>query len=279
MGVKIRVLTGNGGKNKTMISIYKKYHVAYWCIGIVEIIGMVIANLWFCRHTWVPAIPVTAVTILLVMVDAFIFTKLTSKKLSNEVLPLFYNCQVHKFIDEMNRLFAKKAKGPVVSMYNSIVARGYGSIDDYDSVYECCQKIKSKGYKSEYHRLMIEYYLKNDQFDKAQEEMDALRKLMEKMKNPKYIESCEDSIKNAEFYMRIQQGNYEGAEEHYQKQLDTIKPLYPITEASYSHALGKLLVLKGEPERARKYLQVAIDLGGDTKYKKFAEELLQEINQ
>ena len=99
------------------------------------------------------------------------------------------------------------------------------------------------------------------------------------MKNPKYIESCEDSIKNAEFYMRIQQGNYEGAEEHYQKQLDTIKPLYPITEASYSHALGKLLFLKGEPERARKYLQVAIDLGGDTKYKKFAEELLQEINQ
>jgi hypothetical protein len=41
--------------------------------------------------------------------------------------------------------------------------------------------------------------------------------------------------------------------------------------------LGKLLFLKGEPERARKYLQVAIDLGGDTKYKKFAEELLQKI--
>ena len=261
-----------------MISIYKKYHIAYWCIGIVEIIGMIIANLWFCRHTWVPAIPITAVTILLVLVDAFIFTKLTSKKLSNEVLPLFYNCQVHKFIDEMNMLFAKKAKGPVVSMYNAIVARGYGSIDDYDSVYECCKKIKSKGYKSEYHRCMIEYYLKNDQLDKAQEEIEALRKLMEKMKNPKYIEGCETTIKNAEFYMRIQQGNYEGAEEHYQKQMDTIKPLYPITEASYSHALGKLLVLKGEPERARKYLQTAVDLGGDTKYKKFAEELLAKLD-
>lgn len=93
-----------------MISIYKKYHIAYWCIGIVEIIGMIIANLWFCRHTWVPAIPITAVTILLVLVDVFIFTKLTSKKLSNEVLPLFYNCQVHKFIDEMNMLFAKRQK-------------------------------------------------------------------------------------------------------------------------------------------------------------------------
>ena len=261
-----------------MIYIYKKYHIAYWCIGILEIIGMVIANLILCRRTWLPAIPVTAVTILLVLVDAGIFTRLTSKKFANEVFPFFYNCQVHKFIDETNRLFANKAKGPVASMYNSIVARGYGSIDDYDSVYECCKKIKTKGYKSEYHRLMIEYYLKKDQFDKAQEEMDALRKLMEKMKNPKYKEGCDTSIKNAEFYMRIQQGNYEGAEEHYQKQLDTIKPLYPITEASYSHALGKLLFLKGEPERARKYLQTAVDLGGDTKYRKFAEVLLEKID-
>ena len=261
-----------------MISIYKKYHIAYWCVGIIEIIGMVIANLRFCKHSWLPAIPITAVTIMLVLVDVFIFMRLSSKKLSNEVLPLFYNCHVHAFIDEMNRLFEKKAKGTTVSLYNSIVARGYGSIDDYDSVYECCQKIKAKGYKSEYHKLMIEYWLKNDQFDKAREEMEALGKLMEKMKNPKYIEGCEAAIKNAEYYMRIQQGNYEGAEEHYQKQLDTIKPLYPITEASYSHALGKLLILKGEPERARKYLQVAIDLGGDTKYKKFAEELIKKLD-
>ena len=239
---------------------------------------MIIADFLLCRHSWYPAIPVTAVTIMLVLVDAFIFTRLTSKKFSNEVFPLFYNCQVHKFIDETNRLLAKKAKGPVVSLYNSVVARGYGSIDDYDSVYECCRKIKTKSYKSEYHRLMIEYCLKNNQFDKANEEIEALRKLMEKMKNPKYIEGCDTSIKNAEFYMRIQQGNYEGAEEHYLKQLDTIKPLYPITEASYSFALGKLLILKGEPERARKYLQVANDLGGDTKYKKFAEELLKKLD-
>lgn len=262
-----------------MISIYRKYHIAYWCTGIVEIVGMVTAILLLCRHSWYPAIPVTAVTVILVLIDAFIFTRLASKKLSNEVLPLFYNCQVHKFIDEMNRLFVKKAKGTVVSLYNSVVARGYGSIDDYDSVYECCRKIKAKGYQSEYHMFMIEYYLKKEQFDKAQEEIEALRKLMEKMKNPKYIESCGISIKNAEYYIRIRQGNYEGAEEYYQKQLDTIKPLYPITEASFSHALGKLLILKGEPERARKYLQTAIDLGGDTKYRKFAEELLRQIDQ
>ena len=94
----------------------------------------------------------------------------------------------------------------------------------------------------------------------------------------KYKENSELNIKNAEFYIRIKQGNYEGTEEHYLNALQTIKPLYPITEASYTHALGKLLILKGEPERAKEYLQVACDIGGDTKYKKFAEELLQKID-
>lgn len=267
----------HGGKNKTMISIYRKYHIAYWCVGIALIIGLVIANFTLCKHNWYPAIPVTAVTIILVLVDAFVFTKLASKKLTNEVLPLFFNCQVHDYINEMNRLFAEKAKGANVSLYNSLVARGYGSIDDYDSVYECCQKIKAKAYKAEYHKLMIEYYLKNEQIDKAEDEIEELRKLTEKMKNLKYKEGSETSIKNAEYYIRIRQGIYEGAEEHYLKMLDTIKPLYPITEASYSFALGKLLVLKGEPERARKYLQTATDLGGDSKYKKFAEGFLQKI--
>lgn len=262
-----------------MISIYRKYHIAYWCVGIIEIIVMVAVMIGFWRDVWYFPVLVTLATIPFIMVDVVVFMRLASKKLSKEVLPLFYNCQVHEFINELNRLFAKKAKGTNISLYNSLVARGYGSIDDYDSVYECCQKIKAKGYKAECHRSMIEYYLKNEQFDKAQEEMEALRKLMEKMKNPKYIEGCELSIKNAEYYIRIKQGNYEGAEEHYQKQLDTIKPLYPITEASYSHALGKLLFLKGEPERARKYLQKAVDLGGDTKYKKFAEELLLKLDE
>ncbi|MCR4776644.1 MAG: hypothetical protein K5869_09740 [Saccharofermentans sp.] len=81
-----------------MISLYKKYHIIYWCIGIIEIIGMVTANLLLCRHSWYPAIPVTAVTVMLVMVDAFIFI----------------------------RLFAKKTQRSVVSLYNSIVASGYG---------------------------------------------------------------------------------------------------------------------------------------------------------
>ena len=260
-----------------MISIYKKYHVAYWCIGIVEIIGMIIANLWFCRHTWVPAIPITAVTILLVLVDAFIFTRLTSRKFSKEVFPLFYNCQVHKFIDETNRLFAKKAKGPVVSLYNSVVARGYGSIDDYDSVYYCCQNMKSKAYMPARCNFMIGYYLKKEQRALAENEMEELRKLLATIKNQQYREKFETSLKNTEYSIRIMDGNYDGAEEHYKKMLATIKPFYPLTEVSYSYALGKLLILKGEPDRAKEYLNVACEKGGDTKFRKLAEEKLKML--
>ena len=72
-------------------------------------------------------------------------------------------------------------------------------------------------------------------------------------------------------------GNYDGAEEHYKKMLETIKPLCPLTEVSYSYALGKLLILKGEPEKAKEYLNVACEKGGDTKFRKFAEEKLKML--
>ena len=262
-----------------MITLYRKYHIAYWCIGITLIIGMVALMLAFWQDAWYFPLLVMFPTMILAVVNAIVFIRLSNKKLSREVLPLFYNCQVHKFIDEMNRLFAGKTKGPVVSLYNSMVARGYGVIDDYDSVCACCQKITNKAYKSEYHKAMIDYYLKHDQIDKAQNEMEELRKLAEQMKNPRYKEVSLLSIKNTEFYIRIKQGNYEGAEEHYLNALNTIKPLYPITQVSYSHALGKLLLLKGEPDRTAKYLRAAYNLGGDTKYKMYAEELLQKIGK
>jgi hypothetical protein len=118
-----------------MISIYRKYHIAYWCVGIIEIIVMVAVMIGFWRDVWYFPVLVTLATIPFIMVDVVVFMRLASKKLSKEVLPLFYNCQVHEFINELNRLFAKKAKGANISLYNSLVARGYGSIDDYDSVY------------------------------------------------------------------------------------------------------------------------------------------------
>lgn len=260
-----------------MISLYKKYHIAYYCIGITLIVGMVIMMIAFWKGNWYFPILVFIPTLLLILLNASIFTRLASKKLTKEVMPLLYNCRAHDYLDSLLSLFDKKTKGSVISQYNTMLTWGYCAIDDYDAVYECCQNIKFKAYMGEYHKVMIEYYLKKEQIDQARSEIEELKKLIDSVKNPKIKETYEISVKNAEYALRIKHGNYEGAEEHYLKMLDTIKPLYPITEASYSYALGKLLILKGETVRAKEYLQVAYELGGDTKFKRFAQEKLQNL--
>ena len=261
-----------------MIHLYKKYHIAYWLIGSALIVCMIVSMLllWnkFPGAPFLPFFP----TVFLVIVNAAVFTRLTSKKINNEIFPILSNCEARRYLSEVHALFNGKANNRVIiSIYNTFLASGYAAINDYDSVYDCCQKITTKGYQSARSLSMIDYYVSRGLFDLARNEIEVLRNLTVKMKNTKYKENCEISIKNAEYAMRVKQGNYEGAEEHYKKMMETVKPLLPIGKASYSYALGKLLVLKGEPERAKEYLQVAYDLGGDTKYKVFAEENLKAI--
>lgn len=263
-----------------MIHLYKKYHVAYWCIGIALIVCMVASmiGLMFCKTAWFVPFLVIFPTIILVFVSASVFTKLTVNKLNNEVVTLLMNCEANKYLSELQALFKDKAQsGIIVTIYNTMLASGYSAIDDYDSAYECIQKITARNYQSAKSMALIDYYISKGTIEETQNEIEKLRTLIAKMKNPKYTETCERSIKNAEYAIRIKQGNFEGAEEHYKKMMETIKPLYPISKVSYSYAIGRLLVLKGEPERAREYLQTAYDLGGDTKYKKHAEERLREI--
>ena len=261
-----------------MIHLYKKYHIAYWLIGSALIVCMIVSMilLWnkFPGAPFLPFFP----TVFLVLVNAAVFTRLTSKKINNEIMPFLGNCEAHRYLSEIHALFNGKANNRVIiTIYNTFLASGYAVIDDYDSVYECCQKITSKNYLVARSSSMIDYYVSKGMFEQAKNEIEVLRKLLEKVKNPKFKEGFEIHIMNAEYAMRIKQGNYEGAEEHYKKMMETVKPLLPIGKASYSYALGKLFVLKGEPDKAREYLQVAYDLGGDTKYKKFAEQNLKAI--
>ena len=260
-----------------MISIYKKYHIAYWCIGIFLLICMVAVMTLLWKEEWYFPFLVLIPTLFLVVVNAKVFTRLATKKLSNEVIVLINECRANDYINALKSLFDKKAKGPVVNSYNVLLAEGYAVIDDYDAVYECCQNIRSKAYLSARRNCMIGYYLKNGQREMAENEMEELRKMLATIKNQDYKENLENSLKNAEYTIRIMDGNYDGAEEHYMKMLATIKPLYPLTEVSYSYALGRLLILKGEAERAKQYLNVAYEKGGDTKYRKFAEEKLMML--
>ena len=124
---------------------------------------------------------------------------------------------------------------------------------------------------------MFEYYMKKERPELAARAIDELKKYTEKITNKTYKESCELSIKSAEYALKIKNGDYEGAEEYYTNVLNTLNPLYPITKVSYSYALGKLLVLKNEPERAKEFLQTAYEYGGDTKYRFMAEEMLKNL--
>ena len=107
------------------------------------------------------------------------------------------------------------------------------------------------------------------------DEMNQLKLLIMQLKNKSYINSLETYIKDAEYVIKIKNSDFEGAEEFYTGIINESSPLYPITKVSCSYAIGRLLMLKGETERAKEYLQVAYAEGGDTKFKSLAEKLLK----
>ncbi len=259
-----------------MISIYKKYHIAYWCIGILLLISFIAALVTIGKFAWYVPVLLLIPVVLLIFVDAFIFTRLASQKLTKEVIVLYGDCRIREYIDNLQKLFAGK-KGTVVSLYNVLLERGYAAAGEYDKVYECSQKIKSRVYRAQQLESLIDYYINMDRIEDAKKEIEELRKLTGKIKNAGLKKSCETSIRNAEYSIRIKQGEYEGAVEHFTNTLNDLNPLLTISKVSYSYTIGKVLLLQGEPEKARAYLQTAYDLGGDTKYKRYAEERLKEI--
>ena len=65
-----------------MIHLYKKYHIAYWCIGAALIICMIVSMLllWnkFPGAPFLPFFP----TVILVFLSAGVFTRLTGNKIN-----------------------------------------------------------------------------------------------------------------------------------------------------------------------------------------------------
>lgn len=257
-----------------MIQIYKKYHIAYWTIGILCIIAMLVLDFLFPKLIilWFLLIAVC------VVIDASVFMRLASKKLSDEVIVLYNDCRVQEYIDSLYLLMGN-SKGVAKSIFNYLLASGYALQNDYDKVYECCKYITHKAHKTEYHLRMIDYYLNKEQPDLAEKEIEELKKRIAKVRNAKYKSSLELSVKSAEYGVRIKRGDYEGAEEFYLGVLASPNCKYRITKTSYSFALAKLLMLKGDNEGARQYLQVSLENAGDTKYKEFSEKRLAEIDQ
>ena len=90
-----------------MIKLYKKYHTAYWCIGIVLVTCMAIAMFMLWDAGWYYLFLIIILTILLVLVNGFIFTKLAAKKFTNEVTTLYNECQANRYLEALKSLFEK----------------------------------------------------------------------------------------------------------------------------------------------------------------------------
>lgn len=257
-----------------MIQIYKKYHAAYWIIGILCIIAMLALDFLFPK-----LIPLWLFLIFVcVVINAYVFTMLASKKLTAEVIVFYNDCRVKEYINALYLLMGN-SKGVAKSVFNYLLASGYALQNDYEKVYACCQNITHKAHKTEYHLRMIDYYLNKEQVDLAEKEIEELKKRIAKVRYAKYKSSLQLSVKGAEYAIRIRRGDFEGAEEFYLGVLASPNCVHKITKTSYSFALGKLLMLKGDNEGARQYLQTSLENAGDTKYKELAEKKLAEIDQ
>ena len=68
----------------------------------------------------------------------------------------------------------------------------------------------------------------------------------------------------------------ECVEEYYTKMLEESKTGPLISRVSFSVILGRILMQKGDKEKAEELLKFAAVNGGDTKYKVLAEKALAE---
>lgn len=261
-----------------MISLYKRYQIAYWCSSILLAILMIAAIFMFSDGSPYSMARIIIIGGILIFADAFICTHLSTVTFGKEICGLLNDCRANDYLDELDKHFKNKTKRSDKTIYNEMLIHGYEALDDYNAVYECVKNIKGNAYEFECHNAMFGYFMKNRDFDRARSELEELKRSAEKRRYQKLRNRCYISIRNAEYALRVEQGEYGGAGEYYTEILTTTNPLLPLTKASYSYGMGRLMVLKGEPDKAREYLQVASRFGGDTKYKKFADEMLYKLD-
>ena len=258
-----------------MISVYKGYFAIYWVVGALCVIC---AGLWshFFDASWGLAFPVV-VSILIITV--IILHRLAMKKFTSEVISCYNECRVREFMDKLNKLLGNKRSKQMRSFYNYLAAMGYSALGDYDSLYECLPKITAKSHRTEYLKRSIDYYFYNDQIELAQPYIDELKTLYEKQRNKAYKASLQLFLKYTDIYIRVKNGNYEGAEEFFLGILNSPAAKAPITKASFSCGLAFLLIKMGDVEGAKPYLKTASVFGGDTRYKTKADKKLAELEQ
>jgi len=257
-----------------MYSCYKSLRITYYAIAALFI---VLAGL-ISYHNGNLMVPVLIIVLVLVAVEIIVLTVIALKWFNKEVMSCIYDCNVREYMDRLDKRMGKVRGAAMKSSYADYSALGYSMLGDYDSVFDCCQKITSKQHKTDYYRFMLSFYLDRGLIDQAEKTLCDLRAFRTTLKNPRLIKLCEQNITEAEYALNMKKGILDGVEEYYlSKYSDENLMKIKITKVSYAHAIGKVLVLKGQPDRAKEYLKFASENGGDTKYTALANALLSQI--
>ena len=254
-----------------MLYIFKSFRVIYWAVAVCCIIGSGVLAYFFPDLIFATII-LMAIIIFLTMI---ILTKVTRNKFKNEVMSLLYDCRAQDYMDKVEALLGNRRAKWMRSTYSWLMALGYDVIGDYEAMRESCQNITVKSHMSEYHRRMCSYYVEMDQIDLANKEIESLKALASAAGGPErahieqYIGECVRAV-------RIKLRDVEGMDQHFEGAMSKAEPVL-LTRVSVAETYGQVLIFKGDLEQAKKQLLFASKYGGDTKYKKFADILLESI--
>ena len=255
-----------------MLSIYKGIHIIYWIVGICCIIGGAVASYFFPDYV----IEIISLMAIIICVTLIILIKVARNKFKNEVMSLLYDCRAQDYLNKVEALLGNRRAKWMRSTYSWLLALGYDVIGDYEAMRESCQNITVKSHMSEYHRRMCSYYVEMDQIDLANKEIESLKMLASKSGGAdrahleQYIGECVRAV-------RIKLRDVEGMDQHFEGAMSKAEPVL-LTRVSVAETYGQVLIFKGDLEQAKKQLLFASKYGGDTKYKKFADILLESIS-
>lgn len=254
-------------------SVYRRFTAVYFAVAVLCI---VIGAVSVSRNPGKEILLFAALMAVLV-ITIFILRKIANKKFQTEVVSHLHNCNVGLYIESLTKLLGTRRDKFEQSMYACLSSVGYEVLGDYDSLYASCKNIKQKMHMPIYHRRMFSYYFNNKELEYAINEADTLAALAAKEKNLKEKKVIEDMEAECRRTLRVNDGDYDEAMKYFSEILQSTDPHPLITRVSCSYAYGKLLYLTGNSEAAKEPLLFASSRGGDTKYKKNADELLEKI--
>lgn len=255
-----------------MISLYKGLYAVYLSVAALCAAGAAVAVYFYPTQ----AISIVSIAIIIFGFTGIFIIRITREKFKNEVMSLLYNCRAQDFMDKVDELFKDKHSKAHKSTYAWLKALGYDVIGDFDAMYECCQNITKKSHMSEYHRRMITYYVEKDNIERAKDEIEKLKVLSSTTSGPDKI-MIDRYIGEGTRAIKLKLHDVEDLDKFYEGE-STDAGSVLLSLVSFAETYGQVLIIKGEKEKARKQLLFASENGGDTKYKKYADKLLAELD-